>query len=114
MAIKTVIARKSDGTVVDVLEAGTRIAGLITTLMYADVEYGQETNIDQIDGWNDAMASKVRNERDALLTTCDWTQMPDSPLDELAKAAWANYRQELRNVPELSGFPNDFTWPTAP
>ena len=59
-------------------------------------------------------ASSVRYERDELLTQCDWTQMPDSPLDSTIKASWATYRTELRDVTEQSGFPTDITWPTTP
>jgi len=59
-------------------------------------------------------ASSVRYERDELLTQCDWTQMPDSPLDDNTKASWATYRTELRDISEQAGFPTNITWPTAP
>jgi hypothetical protein len=35
-----------------------------------------------------------------LLSQSDWTQLPDSPLSEEAKAAWAEYRQALRDMPK--------------
>ena len=53
----------------------------------------------------------VRTERNAKLSTTDWTQVADAPVD---KAAWATYRQSLRALPEQAGFPNTVTWPTAP
>ena len=53
----------------------------------------------------------VRTERNAKLSTTDWTQVADAPAD---KAAWATYRQSLRALPEQAGFPNTVTWPTAP
>jgi hypothetical protein len=53
----------------------------------------------------------VREERNTKLTACDWTQLADSTAD---KAAWATYRQELRNVPAQTEFPWDVTWPTQP
>ena len=56
----------------------------------------------------------ARLERDELLAQCDWTQLPDSPLDSTTKASWATYRTALRDVTEQSGFPTDITWPTAP
>ena len=56
-------------------------------------------------------AKSVRADRNKRLADCDWTQLSDSPAD---KAAWATYRQELRDVPEQAGFPWDITWPTAP
>jgi len=62
-------------------------------------------------GANDRAASALRTERDVKLTESDWTQVADAPVD---KAAWATYRQSLRDVPSQSGFPNEVTWPTEP
>ena len=59
-------------------------------------------------------AKAARRDRDELLAECDWTQIPDSPLDSTTKASWATYRIALRDVTEQSGFPTDITWPTAP
>ena len=115
MAIKTVIAQKSDGAIIDFLPAGTTFSGLASTLMYCDVECdGDETNISGIVGWDTSRAALVREERDEKLLDCDWTQLADSPLDATAKSNWATYRQDLRDVPELAGFPNNFTWPVEP
>lgn len=68
-------------------------------------------------GWNvepipdDIGAARVREQRNKLLAECDWTQLADSPVD---KAAWATYRQALRDVPAQAGFPWEVTWPTKP
>jgi hypothetical protein len=59
-------------------------------------------------------ASSVRYERDELLALCDWTQLPDSPLDSTTKASWATYRTALRDISTQAGFPTNITWPTAP
>ena len=59
-------------------------------------------------------ASSVRYERDELLALCDWTQLPDSPLDSTTKASWATYRTALRDMSTQAGFPTNITWPTAP
>ena len=56
-------------------------------------------------------ANSVRSQRNAKLSQCDWTQLADSAAD---KAAWAAYRQELRDVPAQTGFPWEVTWPTQP
>lgn len=58
-----------------------------------------------------AMAEAVRAERDRRLAECDWTQMPDAPLDDTARAAWTIYRQALRDVPQQAGFPEAVAWP---
>jgi len=56
-------------------------------------------------------ATNARNQRDTLLTQTDWTQVADAPVD---KAAWAAYRQALRDVPQQIGFPTTITWPVKP
>ena len=56
-------------------------------------------------------AALVRQQRNGKLTACDWTQVADAPVD---KAAWATYRQALRDLPKEAGFPWDMTWPTEP
>ena len=56
-------------------------------------------------------AANARNQRDTLLTQTDWTQVADAPVD---KAAWAAYRQALRDVPQQIGFPTTITWPEKP
>ena len=58
--------------------------------------------------------NEVRHQRDALLRACDWTQMPDVPLDAEARAAWSTYRQALRDLTEQPGFPHAVEWPAQP
>ena len=44
----------------------------------------------------------IRIERDKRLLSCDWTQLTDAP-STIDKAAWATYRQALR---DLTNSPN--------
>lgn len=53
----------------------------------------------------------VRQKRNALLAASDWTQVADAPVDQ---AAWATYRQELRDITSQATFPSEVTWPVAP
>jgi len=57
-----------------------------------------------------------RNERNQLLSDSDWTQLPDSPLTEEAKALWVAYRIALRDITAHANWPNlaDADWPTKP
>lgn len=57
-------------------------------------------------------AQQSRQYRNDLISDSDWTQLADAPLDPVVKASWASYRQDLRNVPQQSGFPNEINWPT--
>lgn len=56
-------------------------------------------------------AAFVRAERNRRLADSDWTQLPDAPVDQ---AAWATYRQELRDVTAQAGFPWEINWPVEP
>lgn len=58
-----------------------------------------------------AKIASVRSQRNQNLKDSDWTQVDDAPVD---KAAWATYRQALRDVPTQSGFPWSVTWPAQP
>lgn len=57
------------------------------------------------------LASAARVHRNALLAASDWTQVADAPVNQ---AAWATYRQALRDLPDQAGFPTDINWPVAP
>ena len=61
-------------------------------------------------------AEEIRSDRDALLAKSDWTQLPDaqSAMSTELKAAWATYRQALRDVPQQEGFTANVLWPSKP
>lgn len=71
----------------------------------------RELAADEIAARFDAKAADVRAERNRLIAECDWTQLPDTPAD---KAAWAAYRQALRDVTAQPGFPWSVDWPSQP
>jgi hypothetical protein len=56
----------------------------------------------------------IRAQRSDLLYKSDWTQIPGGPLTDEQKAAWATYRQQLRDLVIDGSCPLDFVWPTAP
>lgn len=53
----------------------------------------------------------VRAERNSRLAACDWTQLADATVDA---AAWAAYRQALRDLPQTQADPFNIVWPTSP
>ena len=57
------------------------------------------------------IAANIRAQRNALLAASDWTQVIDAPVDQ---AAWATYRQALRDISAQAGFPQTVVWPTQP
>lgn len=82
---------------------------------YTDDEGVVHTAAEQYEAYcftkDNEQATAVRNQRNVLLAQSDWTQLPDAPVDQ---AAWATYRQELRDISGQSGFPWEVNWPVAP
>ncbi|MEL0623813.1 tail fiber assembly protein [Marinomonas arenicola] len=56
----------------------------------------------------------IKEYRTYLLTESDYTQIPDSPISGEQRAAWAGYRQTLRDIPNVCKDPDDVVWPTKP
>ena len=71
----------------------------------------RDMTAEEISARNDAQALSVRDERNVRLAACDWTQLPDAPVNS---ADWAVYRQALRDVTAQDGFPWDVVWPVEP
>ena len=50
--------------------------------------------------WNngafDRAMADLRQRRDAMLKSCDWVMMSDSPIAD--KTSWETYRQSLRDI----------------
>lgn len=55
----------------------------------------------------------VRTERNKLIASTDWTQLPDAPLTNTETANWGSYRQALRDITTQSD-PFNIQWPIAP
>lgn len=76
----------------------------INATHYINEEFDTKPNEDWI-------KIQALGKRQALLIDSDWTQLPDVAVD---KAAWAAYRQHLRDIPSQAGFPITIDWGTAP
>lgn len=67
---------------------------------------------EEVQAAKDAAMVTLRNQRNQLLASCDWTQLTDSPVD---KQAWATYRQVLRDFPATVADPRlPIDWPQKP
>ena len=86
-----------------VFEDYTKEDGTVVTAAEAEAAYRAMKDAEQ--------AKAVRNDRNTKLAECDWTQLADSTAD---KAAWATYRQALRDITTQAGFPWTIDWPVAP
>lgn len=58
------------------------------------------------------LRQEARSKRARLLTESDWTQLPDVPAE--IRAAWADYRQALRDLPAQGDNALDWIWPEEP
>jgi hypothetical protein len=54
---------------------------------------------------------RMRHWRNSELARTDWTQVSDAPVDQ---AAWATYRQALRDLPSSNTDPRAIELPVAP
>lgn len=84
-------------------DADVSVDGVVRTLTAE--EYAHEKFME-----NDTKWVMVRTERNHRLMMCDWTQLPDAPVDA---TAWAAYRQELRDITTQTD-PFNITWPQEP
>ena len=55
---------------------------------------------------------QIRVARNEILTQCDWTILPDSPVSSSIED-WKTYRQQLRDITNQSN-PFEVVWPTQP
>jgi hypothetical protein len=95
--------------------------------MYAPVRYWEEQNTPVVPvnvgqsgtvvvppPYVPSRAEVVVAQRNALLANSDWTQLADVPLTAEMKAQWETYRQQLRDLTDQAGFPDQINWSGTP
>ena len=91
---------------------------LVSCAAYDDGEFVSlaqvaDMSAEEIQASKDSAMAQLRSTRNALLTACDWTQIPDCTIPK--KAEWATYRQTLRDFPAtVSDARATITWPHNP
>ena len=60
---------------------------------------------------DEELMQELRRYRNLKLVESDWTQLTDSTAD---KAAWATYRQALRDLPTQNADPKKIKFPQPP
>jgi hypothetical protein len=94
---------------------------LVSSAAYDDGEFVCMVQVvdltaEEIQAAKDSAMANIRGQRNQLLKDSDWTQIADCTAD---KTAWANYRQQLRDLPSsivaLAIDPRTFAdWPRNP
>lgn len=100
----TIIARWLSDSEVEILEPGHPDFDEASLTASAYVPPSEEAILAE-------QAALARDRRNSLLVSCDWTQLPDAPVDQ---TAWAVYRQALRDITDQPGFPANVNWPEPP
>lgn len=123
--MKYAFYKKSSGEIISIVQASEPPQSIEDDFAYADLPddaaHGQYHVVDGIAVLRPADEVEkeciarawiiLRRRRSSLLAACDWTQAPDAPVDH---AAWAAYRQQLRDLPSTVEDPLNVVWPEPP
>ena len=71
-----------------------------------------DLNVDDDTVAAEDLIARMKLYRDGLLAESDWTQTADNPISN--KAAWATYRQTLRDFPATWTPANTVAFPDTP
>jgi hypothetical protein len=77
-----------------------KIIGDIVYIKYQKITLSKEDSI-----------CKLREDRDKILASTDWTQLPDINLPEYDKLRYLKYRQNLRDLPNKYLASGQIEWP---
>ena len=69
---------------------------------------------DEIASDTDALSSKLRRQRDNLLSGSDWIVTMHTEIGADIPVQWKTYRQALRDITAQETFPQSIVWPTEP
>jgi len=58
--------------------------------------------------------AEVKSIRNGILSSSDWTQIPDNGLSSRNKSEWRDYRNRIRNITKTFNKPEKVVWPSAP
>lgn len=83
-------------------------------ILFENGEYIQKWQVSQLD--QSTAEANIRNKRDSLIEEdidkingIWWEQM-----DDTKKQEWRDYRQNLLDIPQQTGFPYNVNWPNKP
>ena len=74
------------------------VDGVQIPLTQEEIAQRQQDEIAWNNGAFDRAMADLRQRQDAMLKSCDWVMMSDSPIAD--KTSWETYRQALRDITE--------------
>jgi len=96
---RTVVVDSEPYTEDDILESIPAVMDGDEQLEPPMVKLRAQYTIEIEDLGNSLVLADLRSQRNLLLSQTDWTQVNDAPLSTEQKAAYASYRQALRDLP---------------
>lgn len=69
---------------------------------------------EQIQAFDESVASDARAQRDRLLGQSDWIVVMHTEKGTNIPFEWELYRQSLRDITDQAGFPHSVNWPVKP
>ena len=87
--------------------------------IFKDEKWTIEWNIvaksqEEIDYEYNQLATTVRQQRDVLLSSCDWVTAKAFETSTPIPTEWVLYRQSLRDISSQASFPYNVSWPDKP
>ena len=76
------------------------VDGVQVELTSQEIAQRQAEETAWANGAFDRAIAGLRQKRNSILASCDWTVLSDSPLSAELKTAWLEYRQDLRDITE--------------
>lgn len=87
---------------------------VLTNGAWTQVWETTDATAEEIAERTEQQSKSVRRERDELLADSDWRIIKAQETSIEVPAAWATYRQALRDITDQTGFPYSVEWPTKP
>ena len=76
------------------------VDGVQVPLSAQEIAQRQAEETAWANGAFDRAIAGLRQKRNSILASSDWTVLSDSPLSAELKTAWLEYRQDLRDITE--------------
>lgn len=97
-------------TFLQLIQMRTRVVGTTVECWHEVVN----KTADDVEATRILLLQFIREERNKKLLYTDWTQLPNAAgLTQTQKDAWEQYRQQLRDFPNVVDLSN-IQWPTEP
>ena len=82
--------------------------------VYIDLTDEELAQIEIDSAAEDLDLSRVRMQRDGMLSGSDWTQIGDASLGDHTAEEWRTYRTALKQIPQTYSRVSEVVWPEDP